>query len=80
VLATSTSGPSPDRVRRARHRAARAPAGQHIAYVFDFQEEWRVRLTLREITARDGGHHPRVLESVGDAPPQYLEDEELDAA
>jgi Plasmid pRiA4b ORF-3-like protein len=63
------------------HRLDELPllAGQRIAYVFDFQEEWRARLTLREITARDGGHQPRVLESVGDTPPQYLEDEELDA-
>ena len=54
--------------------------GQRIAYVFDFHREWRVRLTLREIAADDGGHYPRVLESVGDAPPQYLAYGEQDAA
>jgi hypothetical protein len=55
--------------------------GQRIAYLFDFGDEWRVRLTLRRITADDGGEYPRLLESVGEAPPQYpdYEDEE-DAA
>lgn len=52
--------------------------GQRIAYLFDFGDEWRVLLTLRQITADDGGCYPRLLESVGDAPPQYpgYEDEE----
>jgi hypothetical protein len=54
--------------------------GQRIAYVFDFGDEWRVRLTLREIVADDGGAYPRILESVGDAPPQYPDYEEEDAA
>ena len=48
--------------------------------MFDFHREWRVRLTLRKIAADDGGHYPRVLESVGDAPPQYLALGEQDAA
>ena len=54
--------------------------GQRIAYVFDFQREWRVRLTLREIAADDGGHYPRVLEAIGEAPPQYLDYGEQHAA
>jgi pRiA4b ORF-3-like protein len=58
----------------------RLVTGQRIAYVFDFRDEWRVRLTLREITAVDGGHYPRVLESVGAAPTQYVDYDELDAA
>jgi hypothetical protein len=53
--------------------------GQRIAYVFDFGDEWRVRLTLRAIVAADGGTYPRLIESVGDAPPQYPSYEE-DAA
>lgn len=59
----------------------RLTRGQRIAYLFDFGDEWRVLLTLRQITADDGGPYPRLLESVGDAPPQYpdYEDEE-DAA
>jgi hypothetical protein len=44
--------------------------GQRIAYVFDFGDEWRVRLTMRErVTAT--GEHPRVLELHGTPPPQY---------
>lgn len=44
--------------------------GQRIAYVFDFGDEWRVRLTLRERVKADGDH-PRVLEVRGTPPPQY---------
>lgn len=42
-----------------------------IAYVFDFGDEWRVLLKLRERTEADGGAYPRVMERVGQAPPQY---------
>jgi hypothetical protein len=44
--------------------------GQRIAYVFDFGDEWRVRLTVRERVEADGDH-PRVLEVHGTPPPQY---------
>jgi Plasmid pRiA4b ORF-3-like protein len=44
--------------------------GQRIAYVFDFGDEWRVRLTVRERVA-PSGDHPRVLELHGTPPPQY---------
>ena len=50
----------------------RLSKGQRIAYVFDYREQWRVRLTLRELEADDGGHYPRVVEAVGEAPPQYF--------
>lgn len=45
--------------------------GARLAYVFDFGDEWRVLLTLREQTETDGGTYPRVVERVGAAPPQY---------
>lgn len=54
--------------------------GQRIAYVFDFGDEWRVRLTLRQIADDDGQSYPRLLESVGDAPPQYPDYEEVEAS
>jgi Plasmid pRiA4b ORF-3-like protein len=44
--------------------------GRRIAYVFDFGDEWRVRLTVRERVAATGDH-PRVLELRGTPPPQY---------
>lgn len=50
--------------------------GQRIAYVFDFGDEWRVRLTVRRVAVDDGGTYPRVLKSVGEAPPQYPEYDE----
>ena len=52
--------------------------GQRIAYVFDFGDEWRVCLTLRKMIADDGSPYPRVLESVGDAPPQYPDYEDVE--
>jgi hypothetical protein len=51
---------------------------QRIAYVFDFGDEWRVLLTVRQITDDDGQQYPRVLKSVGEAPPQYLDYEETE--
>jgi Plasmid pRiA4b ORF-3-like protein len=50
--------------------------GARLAYVFDYGDEWRVLLTLRERI--DGADAiPRVSERRGTAPPQYqpLEDE-----
>ncbi len=45
--------------------------GRRIAYVFDFGDEWRVRLRVQRV-ADDAGHpSPRLLSSVGAAPPQY---------
>jgi Plasmid pRiA4b ORF-3-like protein len=44
--------------------------GQRIAYVFDFGDEWRVRLTVRDRVVATG-EHPRVLELRGTPPPQY---------
>jgi hypothetical protein len=54
--------------------------GQKLAYVFDFGDEWRVRLTLRRLVDDDGGTYPRLLQAVGEAPPQYpdYEDEEFE--
>jgi hypothetical protein len=52
--------------------------GQRIAYLFDFGDEWRVRLIVRQITADDGKPYPRLLESVGAAPPQYPDYEDVD--
>jgi hypothetical protein len=51
-------------------------SGQRIGYVFDFGDEWRVRLTLRERVAAEPADYPRVLELRGTPPPQYepLED------
>jgi hypothetical protein len=54
--------------------------GQRIAYLFDFGDEWRLRLTLRQIVVSDDGQYPRVIESVGGAPPQYAEHDEDEAA
>jgi Plasmid pRiA4b ORF-3-like protein len=53
-------------------------AGQRIAYVFDFGDEWRVALTLAKVEPSGDGAYPRIVASRGEAPPQYpdYEDEE----
>jgi hypothetical protein len=50
--------------------------GARIAYLFDYGDEWRVTLTLRE-QIDSASRTPRVIERRGTAPPQYppLQDE-----
>jgi hypothetical protein len=45
--------------------------GRRIAYVFDFGDEWRVRLRVQQVADDDGQPSPRLLGAVGVAPPQY---------
>jgi hypothetical protein len=45
--------------------------GRRVGYVFDFASEWRVRLTVRRAVAAHGAVPARMLESVGQSPPQY---------
>lgn len=51
--------------------------GQKIAYVFDFGDQWEVEIVV-EAVGDAAGAYPRVLERVGEAPPQYpdYDDEE----
>jgi Plasmid pRiA4b ORF-3-like protein len=58
----------------------RLSEGQRIAYLFDFGAQWRVRLTLHEIVAGDGGQYPRILDFAGDAPPPDAGYDELPRA
>jgi hypothetical protein len=54
-------------------------AGQKVAYIFDFGDEWRVRLTLTKVEPADERTYPRIVASRGDAPPQYPDyEDELD--
>jgi hypothetical protein len=45
--------------------------GAQIAYVFDYGDEWRAMLTLRERIEDEGAASPRVIERRGTAPAQY---------
>ena len=45
--------------------------GRSVAYVFDFGDEWRVNLRVQNVIAADADASPRLLQSVGAAPPQY---------
>jgi pRiA4b ORF-3-like protein len=79
-LGPFATGPAP-RSAAVRLDRLKLRRGQRVAYVHDFGDEWRVALTLRQITADDGGAYPRLLEQVGDAPPQYPDlDDDEDAA
>jgi len=50
--------------------------GRPIAYLFDFGDQWRVLLELRERVPPDPGtRYPKVLERRGEPPPQYTYDE-----
>jgi hypothetical protein len=53
--------------------------GHEIAYVFDFGDQWEVRLKLAGRRAAGKEPLPAVVERVGAAPPQYVYDDELDS-
>jgi hypothetical protein len=51
--------------------------GRPIAYLFDFGDQWRVLLELRErVPADPGARYPKVVKRTGEPPPQYTYDEE----
>jgi hypothetical protein len=50
--------------------------GDKLSYLFDFGDEWRVRLTLAEVRPASSWPCPPILESRGEAPPQYSSDDE----
>ncbi len=66
---------SGDRSARIRLDQLRLDVGQTLAYVFDFGDEWRVRLKLVEVSAAAGAPATAILESRGAAPHQYGRDE-----
>lgn len=51
--------------------------GQTVAYVFDFGDEWRVRLKLIAVRPADDAPATAIVESRGIAPPQYGWEQEL---
>ena len=67
---------SGDRSARIRLDRLGLEVGQTLAYVFDFGDEWRVRLRLGDIRQTGGAPATAILESRGTAPPQYGWDEE----
>ena len=73
----STPWPEPgERGARVRLDRLGLQVGQKIAYVFDFGDEWRVRLSLIEIRPVGTKPCPPIFESRGEAPPQYSYDDE----
>ncbi len=42
-----------------------------LAYVFDFEDEWRVRLNVQAVVTDEGSPSPRLVRAIGRAPLQY---------
>ena len=50
--------------------------GKKMLFLFDYGDEWHFIVELKGIELpKEGGEYPFVVESVGDAPPQYEEEE-----
>ena len=50
--------------------------GKKMLFLFDYGDEWHFIVELKGIELpKEGGEYPFVVESVGDAPPQYGEEE-----
>ncbi len=62
---------SGDRSARVKLSRLGLDVGQAIAYVFDFGDEWRVRLKLVELRGVGGVPLQAVFDQRGEAPPQY---------
>jgi hypothetical protein len=67
---------SGDRSARIRLDRLRLEPGQSVAYVFDFGDEWRVRLKLLEVQPAGCAAAPAIFDVRGEAPPQYWSDED----
>lgn len=50
--------------------------GQPLTYVFDFGDHWEVGLRVSAVEKARDDSYPRVLESTGEAPPQYEDPED----
>jgi hypothetical protein len=68
-------------------RSARIPLdrlwlepGQSVAYVFDYGDEWRVRLKLLEIRPAGSAAVDAIFDVRGEAPPQYWSADEDEIA
>jgi hypothetical protein len=53
--------------------------GKKWLFLFDYGDEWHFVVELKKVEpAKEGERYPLVVESVGDAPPQYEELDEED--
>jgi len=53
--------------------------GREFLYIFDFEDELRHDITVKGTgIVEDGAEYPRVVESVGEPPPQYQDAPDLD--
>lgn len=50
--------------------------GGEFCYIFDFGDEWRHAIEVVEIEPADDGPYPRIVETRGEAPPQYADVDE----
>ena len=53
--------------------------GQAFLYLFDFGDEWWHDVTVEKIDApAEKGQYPHILDSRGQSPPQYPDDDDMD--
>src|SRR5215216_3883432 len=53
--------------------------GHTMVFLFDYGDEWRFRVSLRETGAKIAKvRYPRIIATHGDAPPQYPDPEEIE--
>jgi len=56
-------------------------AGHTMNFLFDYGDDWRFAVSLKEFGRKSAKtRYPRIVASKGEAPPQYPDPDELDAA
>jgi hypothetical protein len=66
-------------VRKTKVAQAFPAIGRTMIFLFDYGDEWRFRVSLRERGAKIAKvRYPRIVATHGDAPPQYSDPDELD--
>jgi hypothetical protein len=56
-----------------------ATVGKKMLFVFDYGDDWRFQIELRTLgEQKSKTRYPRLIASVGDAPPQYGDEEDWD--
>jgi hypothetical protein len=69
-------------VRRVQLKSLNLQLKQTILYLFDYGDEWRFKVQLVQVNdnAPDNVSYPRIAEVKGDAPEQYMSEEDIKAA
>ncbi|MCK5584079.1 MAG: hypothetical protein KAI33_09815, partial [Elusimicrobiales bacterium] len=59
-------------VKKTKIETAFKEVGKKMMFMFDYGDDWRFLIELKEMRDKQLGEYlPRLLKSVGEAPPQY---------